>query len=190
MSRLDDELKIAFKRKDAPPDLLARVLARLDEPAPVIKRSWRDRLASFFGIGDMRLVAAAVAALLVVAIAAAWYLAPRERAVDSTPQTAQKETAPDKADPRVHADEGVKNQPAPQEVQPKNQGKVATGKPGGVRRASNLVARGVRPKVSPEAEAAKEKVMYALQIASDTLNDVQRVIQNDGHTRGESERNR
>ena len=47
----------------------------------------------------------------------------------------------------------------------------------------------VAPQVSPEAEAAKEKVLFALQIATNTLNDAQRAIQYDTNN-PEPERNR
>src|SRR5437762_20868 len=47
MSRLDDELKVALQRKEAPPDFTARVLARVAElPPPPVSR-WEKFLALF-----------------------------------------------------------------------------------------------------------------------------------------------
>jgi hypothetical protein len=195
MSRLDDELRIAFKRKDPPPDFASRVLARLDEPAPAKKASWRAWLASFFEMPKARWAAAGLAASLMIAVAAAVYFAPGQGAGDSRPEIAQSAPAPARPPASVNTSTGEKGNPKPAEVQPNRQGTVANGSPARRRitRASNLVARRAGPKpatASPEAEAAKEKVLFALQIASDTLNDVQRVIQKESGPRGESERNR
>jgi hypothetical protein len=201
MSRLDDELKVAFKRKDPPADFVARVLARLDEPAPARKVSWRERIVSFFGMPDLRLAAAAAAALLMIAVAAALYLMPRQGAGDGAPQLAGSETAPAKAVERVNTNAGKTEDVTPGTTRQDDVSAVATDQPSRrsvrkithVKHSRNLAARERGPrfeKASPEAEAAKEKVLFALQIASDTLNDVQRVIQKDSSSHSEPERNR
>jgi hypothetical protein len=50
---------------------------------------------------------------------------------------------------------------------------------GGALARRHVPKRAVEPEVSPEAEAAKARVLFALQIASSTLKEAQRVIQED-----------
>ncbi len=66
MSRLDDELKIALQRKEAPPDFADRVLARIAELPPSPSR-WKNFLA-LFQLPAMRFAAVGAAACLVVAL--------------------------------------------------------------------------------------------------------------------------
>src|SRR5437764_1442830 len=69
MSRLDDELKVAFQRREPSADFAARVLARLDEaPARLAPPSLWQRLASWFAIPAWRFAAAGAMALLLIAI--------------------------------------------------------------------------------------------------------------------------
>src|SRR6478672_4448901 len=70
MSRLDDELRVAFKRQEPSADFAARVLARIAEakepqPAPTF---WQ-RLRDFFSPTVMRWAVATAALLLAVAVA-------------------------------------------------------------------------------------------------------------------------
>ena len=70
MSRLDDELRLAFKRQEPSADFAARVLARIAEakepqPAPTF---WQ-RLRDFFSPVVMRWAVATAALLLAVAVA-------------------------------------------------------------------------------------------------------------------------
>src|SRR2546423_1068505 len=67
MSRLDDELKVALQRKEAPPDFTARVLARVAElPPPPVSR-WEKFLA-LFRLPQMRFAVVAVGACLVISL--------------------------------------------------------------------------------------------------------------------------
>jgi preprotein translocase subunit SecF len=198
MSRLDDELRVAFKRKDPPPDFLARVLARLDEPAPQRKTSWRAKLASVFEMPRMRFAGATVAACLMIAVAAVWYFTGRERAIDPKGgAVAETPAAPASANANVHASADTSESLKPEATQQNNASVITNDnrarKVRQVKHRRDFVALRAKPKrdaVSAEALAAKEKVLMALKITSDTLNDVQRVIQKESSSRGESERNR
>src|ERR1044071_2353373 len=66
MSRLDDELKIAFKRQEPSMDFRARVLERINQ-APAKQPTFWQKLAAFFEMPARRwaTVGAATAALLV-----------------------------------------------------------------------------------------------------------------------------
>ncbi|HZS08287.1 MAG TPA: hypothetical protein VFD58_25865 [Blastocatellia bacterium] len=67
MSRLDDELKVALQRKEAPPDFTARVLARVAElPPPPVSR-WQ-RFLALFRLPQVRFAVVAVAACLVISL--------------------------------------------------------------------------------------------------------------------------
>lgn len=190
MSRLDDELRRAFRREEPPADFTARVLARLDEPLPQAKPSrWRAILSIF----EMPRLgwAMAAAALVVVAIVSVWQFAPRQSAIDTNNGVASTEPQPVVESPKIE------NKAAP-EIATRNE-KVKTdaaSAPNKIDRKARpaidrrqVIAKLPAPKVDPEAEAAKQKVLFALQLASDTLNDAQRAIQ--GETpKSNTERNR
>ncbi|MFP5261219.1 MAG: hypothetical protein ACLGJB_04845 [Blastocatellia bacterium] len=190
MSRLDDELRIAFERKQAPPDLAARVLERINR-APAPERNWRERLAALFAPPKLRWVAIGVAASLLVAVGVAQY----NRLHDARPEQAAglARTRPGLApDASGNKDEGVA---APLTAAALGDGgghvrrrdaaaprrdvyKCDTARTPALNRPSLAAAPEARP-VSAEAEAAKERVLFALQILDSTLADAQRVIQED-----------
>ncbi|HXG95150.1 MAG TPA: hypothetical protein VNN73_22630 [Blastocatellia bacterium] len=198
MSRLDDELKAAFRRKEPSPDFAARVLARLGEPvaAPPKKTLWQ-RLASLFAPQRMQFVAAAATAMIVVAVAAFWFLQSKPASVDVNISIAEQ-TAPTAGAPSVQDNSDPKATDETRgTVATANKNKVDRDKPGLIRasggrklnRSRINIAQRATPRVSPEAEAAKEKVLFALQIASNTFNDAQRAMQYDSHNSA-PERNR
>jgi len=167
MSRLDDELKIAFRREPAPAGFTDKVLARLAHEtrqgkSPHRARWWRAVLA-WFDSSNMRLIQVGVAILLFVLIAAVAY-----RLTRHAPQEPVKQAVvtpkPDGADaPTQRADDTDQKSIATNDSQQEPQA------PKRQRR------RELRP--SSEAEAAKEQVMLALYVASSTLNDMQRSVQ-------------
>ena len=196
MSRLDDELRIAFKREQPSMDFAARVLERINEtPAP--KRSWWQRLAEMFEPPKLRWIAVGVAASLLVAIGVAQYQRFQKAAVEerariagtdsaSAPNDAVAEKADTKKDESVAAADAVAAPDRLERIEQKrtvapsrrrvNRGDVARAQ------ASNHARLAAAPKerpVSAEAEAAKERVIFALQIVDSTLGDAQRVIQED-----------
>jgi hypothetical protein len=171
MSRLDDELKIAFRRREPSPDFTARLMERINSsPAP--RPNLRQRLAALFETPRFRLVAIGATAVLLVAIGAAQYRRLHQTAADKGGEVATV------SPPASVPDAG----PAPVEKTPKavaaRESRINRGEPRKFRTRAIAVRRGPRP--SPEAEAARERVLFALQVAGATLNDVQRVIRDDG----------
>ncbi|HKP85904.1 MAG TPA: hypothetical protein VJZ26_07405 [Blastocatellia bacterium] len=182
MSRLDDELKIAFRREEPSPDFFERVLERINSsPAP--RPSLRERLAAFFHAPKLRWVAIGATAALLVAISAAVYLRGNQTAVEESAKAVelpvptkdagagQSGSQVDKAEVDKGAGVLTVNQAAA------NAGQRPPARP---KRRTEMIARRVAPRPSPAAEAAKERVLFALQIASATLNDAQKAIQEDG----------
>ena len=189
MSRLDDELKIAFKREEPPPDFAARVLERINStPAPqqispqrsLPRQSFWRRLADLFSIAEPRWIAIGVAAALLVAIGAAQYMrlhrAPVEEgskveALSATPN-------PTSATSDQTSATASNSQNVVKRVLPiKRRGANRLVQPEG--RATTVAIR-KQQRPSPEAEAATERVLFALQIAGATLNDAQKAIQDSG----------
>jgi hypothetical protein len=197
MSRLDDELKIAFQRQEPSADFAARVLARINEaPAPQAKPTMWQRLAGVFAMPALRYAAAGAMALLLIIIGVALLRSQRTAGVDNNPPqvagpsvnpsstapgadqtTAKKNGAESHAGSRTpdgstKASTGLTNGPTEVRLSPRT---------GGSRRVihhhAHVVARQLPP--SAEAEAAKEKVLFALQITSEALNGVQRAISDD-----------
>src|SRR5690349_1209534 len=69
MSRLDDELKVAFARQEPPPDFAARVLARINEaPAAEARPSLWQRLSGMLAMPAWRYAAVTALAVLLVLV--------------------------------------------------------------------------------------------------------------------------
>ncbi|MFY9557148.1 MAG: hypothetical protein WAV47_20760 [Blastocatellia bacterium] len=181
MSRLDDELRNAFRREQPSDDFTGRLLERIaQQPAP--RPRWWQRLAPLLEPPKLRWVAVGVAASLLLAIGAVQYSRMNQDVVKDdgsiaksgpTPsQTAKPETsgggpAVDQAEPNKPRSNGVSKQPRSS---------------GSVSRNRLAIARSMRQREQQlrlEGEAAKEKLMYALSIASATLNDAQKAIHDD-----------
>jgi hypothetical protein len=169
MSRLDDELRMAFRREPAPPGFTENLLERVREGniQRVSRRretGWWRLVIGWFEMSNSRLArsAATVLAILVLALLA-YKMTPRSRergktAVIQTPQEPRNEQGASPAP--IPPDDGIvagDSQPRPIKV-------VTTG------------VRHRLPQPSSEAEAAKEQVMLALHIASSTLGDAQRLV--------------
>jgi hypothetical protein len=74
MSRLDDELKLAFRRKEPSADFTGRVLARIAaEQAKPQKLSLWQRLIGFFQMPTMRWAVAGAVILLIAAVGVIQY---------------------------------------------------------------------------------------------------------------------
>ena len=167
MSRLDDELKIAFRRQEPSPDFAARLLERINtSPAP--RPGFRQRLAALFEMPRFRLAAIGATAVMVVAIGAAGYIRLNQATVKESGMIAAVNSA----------DAGMDlTNVWPKPVARKQSGSN-THEPRKSRANVVAVRREARP--SPEAEAAKVRVLFALQVAGSTLNDVQKAIHYDG----------
>lgn len=177
MSRLDEELKIAFKRREPSPDFTARVLERINQ-APAPKPTFWQRLAAFFEIPARRWAAVGLAAAaLLVAIGVMQYgrlhqqiaqVGDGVQAVMKTPSVPIQSVEPNRANSASQSTNAPRATP------------INTTQRHNERRATrHLVAYKQEPRPSPEAEAAKARVLFALQIANNTLNDAQRAIQED-----------
>jgi negative regulator of sigma E activity len=196
MSRLDDELKVAFQRQEPSADFTAHVLARLNEaPAPQVRPTLWQRFAGVFAMPALRYAAVGAMALLLIIIGLTLLRSQRTAGVENNPP----QVAGSPGNPA--SEKRGTGSAAPDQSLP---GKAATGKPedgtnastsstaaqnhaelsprpiGGRRQIHHhapVIARQTPP--SAEAEAAKEKVLFALQITSEALNDVQRAISDD-----------
>jgi hypothetical protein len=196
MSRLDDELKIAFERKQPSIDFAARVLERINEtPAP--KRSWWQTLAELFQPPKLRWVAIGVAASLLVAIGVAQYHRLHETPVEERARIAQTDAASETGNAGAKKDEIVDandkadalDDAAPNNIEKNEQRRTVApsrrrvikrdAAPGSAMNQARLARATKDQPVSAEAEAAKERVLFALQIVGSTLSDAQRVIQED-----------
>lgn len=176
MSRLDDELKVAFRREDPSQDFLARVLEQVNRaPAPQ-PRLWQ-RFADLFQAQKFRWVALGATAALVVAISAAGYLRIHQTAIEESSNAgAVVATAPGPEAGSGQSNAEIEKAPS---VPPVQQPATFVGKRNSARPTRKAVAFRNVARPSPEAEAAKERVLFALQIASNTLNDAQKAIQED-----------
>ena len=69
MSRLDDELKVAFQRQEPSPDFAARVLARINEaPAAPVRPSLWQRLSEMLVMPAWRYAAVGAVAVLLILV--------------------------------------------------------------------------------------------------------------------------
>jgi len=178
MSRLDDELRKAFKREQPSDDFTARLMERVShQPAP--KARWWQRLATLIEPPKLRWVAIGATASLLLAIAATQFSRIQQTPVNDNGSNSQatakakEEKVPDK---QLTKDEKVADkQPAPRK-EPTVKHPVQS-----LNRRHILQARrDERQELKAEGEAAKEKLMLALSIASSALNDAQKAVHDDG----------
>lgn len=178
MSRLDDELRMAFRREQPPVDFTDQVLEQVArQPKPKLR--WWQPLAALLQPPKLKWVAIGATAALLVAFGAAQYSQLHPPVIDDSGKVAG---IPDAGGGNAAGGIGAVKPPTPVREAPVPK---LEPKP---RVERHLVAvskrrrQDTRPKnrvVNPEAEAAKEKVMLALHITSAALNDAQRAIQDD-----------
>ena len=180
MSRLDDELRRAFRREQPSANFTARLLERAaQQPSP--KAPWWRRAAMLLDPPTLRWVAIGAAASLLLAIGVAQYSRLHRAAVDDQGKIATNDPAPQASGAGSVTPKGDENsarevaQTAPEPAQPI---KRAAGSSTNHRlaRATSQQDRGPQA----EGEAAKEKLMLALAIASSALNDAQKAVHDDG----------
>jgi hypothetical protein len=170
MSRLDDELKSAFRCEQPPADFVARVVERaalLPEP----RLSWWRRIAMLLQPPKLRWIAIGVTASLLLAIGAVQYGRLHKAAVEDRGKVAET-TSP--LETKDHADDRVVNDTLPRQ---ESRDRVNQ------RASTNDRRRQVHEShqaVNAEAEAAKEKLMLALSIASATLNEAEKAVHDEG----------
>ena len=185
MSRLDDELRKAFRREQPSVDFTTSLLQRVaQQPAP--RASWWQRLAMLLEPPKLRWVAIGVTASLLLAIGAAQY-----RRLNQTPVGDDgKVAARDSSAESIKTPESAVKNPETNKNESKAVGSDAISKP--------AIRRGPRPanlrtdqrlraaltqqqkELRAEGEAAKETLMLALSIASSALSDAQKAVHEDG----------
>lgn len=182
MSRLDDELRKAFRREQPPADFTARLLERVArQPEP--RARWWQRLATLLDPPKLRWVAIGVTASLLLAIGAAQYGRLNQSSAGDDEKIAQTDAT---AAESIKTPRPAGTAPEDNAGEPKSGSDGATSKPS-IRRGS----RGANQRPAPrrarqdralraEGEAAKETLMLALSIASSALSDAQKAVHNDG----------
>src|SRR5262245_53857302 len=185
MSRLDDELRKAFKRQQPTDDFTARLMERVShQPAP--KARWWQRLATLIEPPKLRWVAIGATASLLLAIAATQFNRIQQTpvndngsSVNAIAKAPNEEQVPDK--PAAPDDQkAVDKQPVPRNEQ--SAGPMAEKQPAHSSNRRHLLQarRDERQELKAEGEAAKEKLMLALSIASSALSDAQKAVHDDG----------
>lgn len=168
MSRLDDELRKAFRHETPSADFTERVLKAV-AAAPAPKRSWWDELLSLFATPKVRLVAVGVAATLLIVLWAT---------------QSQRVQIPDVKDSRAGTENPVN---PPDDVAPApTQKELANVEPGKAVVPQHQKHRQIRPRArvserrlevaKSEGEIAKEQLMLALHIAGASLNEAQKMV--------------
>lgn len=180
MSRLDDELKNAFRRVPPPADFTARLLERIaQQPAP--KPRWWQRLAMFIEPPRLRWVAIGVTASLLLAIGAIQFSNMRRVPTEDPNLVAQTGTTQKSAEKSaeqggVTPDNG---HPADQVLTPTNAPKLIKRTVSSSTNHRSAMTRNQRDELRAEGEAAKEKLMLALSIASSALSEAQKAVHYD-----------
>ena len=167
-------MRNAFKREQPPADFTARVLERVArQPEP--QRILWQRLAALVEPPKMRWVAIGVTAALLIAIGAAQYSRLANKVVDDTGKLSQAVPTPEEKKAVVKpAEIDVVITPSSPAAIPKKHTLS-------LKRHQLAAARVEKaPEMKSEAEAAKDKLMLALSIASSTLNDAQKAVHDDG----------
>jgi hypothetical protein len=187
MSRLDDELKMMFQRREPSADFAERVLARIKIQAQPKESLWQ-RLLSFFQPTAMRWAVAATVVLLVAVIGFMQYQRLHQRAINK--QQAGVEKTPS-------SDSGVVSEhPTPPRVEDYLK-KPESRTTGGITQPTRVNHRNVnqhhrqrlkhRKETSVKneealatqqksaGEIAKEQLMKALFIASATVNEAKKM---------------
>ena len=169
MSRLDDELRKAFRRETPSADFAERVLKAV-AAAPAPKRKWWDELLSLLATPKVRLVAVGVAVSLLIVLWAT---------------QSKRVQVPDKTDSRAGVERQVIPTPAPDNnmAAPKEVANNGTERdqvaPQHPRHSPIKPRRYVseRPEIAKsEGEIAKEQLMLALHIAGASLYEAQRMV--------------
>lgn len=182
MSRLDDELRMAFRREQPPVDFTDRVLEEIArQPSPRLR--WWQTLAASLQPPKLKWVAIGATAALLVAIGAAQYSQLHPPVIDDSSRVAGLSDSGVAGDASRDTGAATTEEPpseAPVKLEPKPRRNVDRD---AVAVSNRRPPQNNRPKdrvVNPEAEAAREKVLLALHITSTALGDAQRAIRDDG----------
>jgi len=181
MSRLDDELRKAFRREQPSADFTQRLLERVAmQPPP--KARWWQRLATLLEPPKLRWVAIGVTASLLLAIGTAQYQRIHRVVVQ---ENTQQETASVTVAAPAPDNQGTLDTKG----QVDRQAPVADSRPSRINKHSGqssarhralMASTKKAEELKAEGEAAKEKVMMALAIASSALSEAQKAVHDDG----------
>lgn len=177
LNRLDDELQKAFKREQPSADFTMRVLAQVAlERAP--RESWWKKLAMLLEPPRLRWVAIGVTASLLLAVGAMQYSRMRQVAVDDSVKVATNDSAVDASskDTVNHSSEVPAQDPVIRTQAPRAKLAAASSTHRRIAQTRHNETR----ELQAEGEAAKETLMLALSIASSTLSDAQKAVNDDG----------
>jgi hypothetical protein len=177
MSRLDDELRNAFRREPPPADFTARVLERIAQQ-PVPRPRWWQKLATLLEPPKLRWVAIGVTASLLLAIGAAQYSKLRRAEVNDSAKIASA-PAPDGNSATLTPDRNNRRQGLAT-LAPKPGPNIKRGAASSKVRRLALARYQKERELRAEGEVAKQKLMLALSIASTTLNNAERAIRDEG----------
>jgi hypothetical protein len=178
MSRLDDELRKAFRREQPSVEFTQRLLEQVARQ-PLPKARWWQRLATLLEPPKLRWVAIGVTASVLLAIGAAQYQRlNRVVSQDNEQQAARVEPTP--ASPAREVPD-KQNAPGRQDSSTARPATIVRQSLKSASRHRVLTATTQRAQeLKAEGEAAKEKVMFALSIASSALSDAQKAVHDDG----------
>jgi hypothetical protein len=178
MSRLDDELRNAFRREAPPDDFTERLLARVAQQ-PVPQPRWWQKLAVLFEPPKLRWVAIGVTASLLLAIGAAQYSRLQKVELNDSGKIAVSPSPEPVVSPDKRAgDESPKAALTSDHAVPHRAMRKAN--PSINHRLAAAQNQKEKEEFRKAGEAAKEKLMLALEIASSALNDAQKAIHDDG----------
>jgi len=172
MSRLDDELRKAFRHEEPSPDFTARVMKAV-AAAPAPRKRWWDELLALLTTPKARWVTVGAAVSLLALILATQYSrrieqgSPGDKEAGVTqPAPAPASTERDNKAPTVANLEGSGDKqrqlhPRPRHHRVRSEGQVAP--------QTHEVAKS-------EGEIARDQLMLALHIASASLNEAQKIV--------------
>jgi hypothetical protein len=175
-SRLDDELRNAFRREQPSADFTTRLLERVSRERQLRPRWW-TKLAMLLEPPKLRWVAIGVTASLLLAIGAMQYSKLRHTPAGDRSTVAETTSSADPSSKDAVNSETFNRKP--------QQSTVAVGSRPDIQRSALkhrlvLARHQEERELRAEGEAAKEKLMLALSIASSALNDAQKAIHDDG----------
>jgi hypothetical protein len=176
MSRLDDELRQAFRREEPSPDFTTRVMKAV-AAAPAPKRRWWEDLLARLTTPRGRWVAVGATVSLLALILTAQYNR-LEQAAPKGPETAQEVSEP--AHPATR-DRG-KSEPVANDKQKERVPEYRRPRHHHRDSSAGRVAATKPEAVKSEGEIARDQLMRALHIASASLNEAQRMVSvSEGH---------
>ena len=171
--RLDDELRNAFRREQPSAEFTSRVLERVAvEPPP--RLSLLQKLAMLLEPAKLRWVAIGVTASLLLAIGAVEYSRLHQGVVNEKERFA-------KPGPTTEAGGKAAVTPGTDQLLSSGNEKTASKRVAPfTAKHRPALARHQEREMRAEGEAAKEKLMLALAIASSALSDAQKAVHDDG----------